>query len=60
MSKEHRYNSPTVRAIIDEAGDELEVLFRRKPPSRRTFGATVFVAILIGAHAFLFGLIMFR
>ena len=60
MSKEHRYYSPTVRAIMEEADHAPELGSRRKPPSRSTFGATLLVAIIIGVNTFLLGLVLFR
>jgi hypothetical protein len=59
MTKEHRYNSPTVRAIMDEAEDAPAVLERTRSPNPSSLAASVFVAIAIGVNAFLFGLVAF-
>tara|TARA_B100000378_G_scaffold183376_1_gene148471 strand:+ start:139 stop:549 length:411 start_codon:yes stop_codon:yes gene_type:complete len=57
MSNKHRYNSPTVRAIM-EGVSELPESPRVQTPTCSTFRATVFVALAIGVNAFLLGLIL--
>ena len=57
MPNEHRYNSPTVRAIM-EGVSELPESARVQTPTCSTFRATFFVALAVGVNAFLLGLIL--